>query len=212
MQANDLDDISKQLFTMELGAPTTSPLASATSRRLQNRCAHLTAAPCLRKEKENTPPRKESKSISSSIDLAGSTIESKPAANNDDDLLAREIRKWKLKNHPTSNPSKPDDQVSAQASSGQPTTPPATDKWTNIMTGVPRLKTPALPPSPPTPSRLQFRDAITTLMPQLAFETPDTKVFGPDEPGHPPRRPSLKIRRRPIGRPSPLHKKVRYDE
>ena len=220
MQQHDMDDIAKQLFTMELGhqlhlpassrpASTGSPLASPSSRRAQNRHATLKTAPCLGKENENTPPRKGSRPMSSTKNLAVPILESlKPTASNDDDLLARKIHKWKLKHHQQSSPSNQGNQISAQApsSSHQQATPPAIDKWTNIMIGVPLLKIQDVRPS--------YGEDTFAAMPQLLFETPDTKAkaSGLDEPCFPPRRPSLKIRRRPLGRPSPLRKKLRHDE
>ena len=225
MQPQDMDDIAKQLFTMELGhqlnlpassrpASTGSPLASPSSRRAQNRRTTFNVAPCPGKEKENTPPRKDRKPMSANNDLVITILESQKPAANVDDLLARKIRKWKLRHHPSSSPSKQDKQTSVQASasSSQQATPPATDKWKNITIGAPLLKTQAVPPSPHKPSRLQFDEDTFSLMPRLPYETPDAKTSRSDEPCLPLRRPSLKIRRRPLGRPSPLHKKVRHGE
>ena len=222
MQPQDMDDIAKQLFTMELGhqlnlpasSPSDLPSTSPSSRRAQNRRTTFNVAPCPGKEKENTPPRKDRKPMSANNDLAITVLESQKPTANVDDLLVRKIRKWKLKHHPQSSRSKQDEQISVQdpSSSRQQATPPATDKWKNIMVGAPLLKTHSVPPSHHKPSRLQFEEDAFSLMPRLPYETPDAKSSRSDEPCLPPRRTSLKIRRRPLGRPSPLHKKVRHDE
>eukprot|EP00578_Thalassiosira_sp_NH16_P015188 CAMPEP_0181116250 /NCGR_PEP_ID=MMETSP1071-20121207/21850_1 /TAXON_ID=35127 /ORGANISM="Thalassiosira sp., Strain NH16" /LENGTH=237 /DNA_ID=CAMNT_0023200481 /DNA_START=156 /DNA_END=869 /DNA_ORIENTATION=+ len=231
MNLEGVDEISKHMATVKLNTYQRNLLINAgssswSSSYSTSELAMASSSPHIDSgAKGNTPARGNM----FNCELTIPTLEhSKPAANGQKSPR-KKIRKWKLKNNALSTKQPPIEQKiagAAEVHGCSPPSPPSTASWANFLLAA--LATPASPPPsslahhsysqpPPKPTATSFNEDTAVIditapgLPRLAL-TPNEKTVGRGRGHAPPRRPTLKFRRRSIGHLSPIHKRARHDD
>ena len=216
-----IDNIVQDLARMKVdcqvqGNPPMTASAEATALAMLSLAAtsfssnQATQACNICKEKEITPPSYPSKVAWSFKDTELDVI---PTVR---DTKSQQVRKWKLKHHRDSI-AKFQPNLKQEANPSHPKSPPPKASWSSLMFGA--LNVPALPvqqqsylQSPTvTPKKQSSEDTALISMPAL-YLTPEKSARSISDCPPPTRKSTRTLRRRPIGRQSPLHKKLRRDD